>query len=65
MLKHIREAIKQSGVDPREITVEHRNPGHVTLVIRGRTVVASSSPKNETIAARNIAKDIRRCLTDV
>ena len=65
MLKHIREAIKQSGIDPREITVEYRNPGHVTLVVRGRAITASSSPKSETIAARNIAKDIRRCLTDV
>lgn len=64
MLKHIRDAIKQSGIDPSEVLVV---PGksHVVLHIRGRKVFASSSPKNPDLASRNIAKDIRNCLTQV
>lgn len=65
MLKHIRDAIKQSGIDPREVTFEAGRNAHIVLVVRGRKISASSSPKNATIAARNIAKDIRDCLTDV
>lgn len=65
MLKHIREAIKQSGVDPREITVDASGRSHVILHIRERKVSASASPKDATTAARRIAKDIRACLTNV
>lgn len=65
MLKHIREAIKQSGVDPTEITVDANGRSHIVLHIRGRKVSASASPKDATTAARRIAKDIRGCLTSV
>jgi len=65
MLKHIREAIKQSGVDPKEIAVENGSKGHVYLLVRGRRLTVSSSPSNHDTVVRRIAKDIRGCLTSV
>lgn len=62
MLKHIREAIKQSGADFKEITVQNGSKGHVYLLVRGRRITTSSSPSNHDTVVRRIAKDIRAAL---
>jgi hypothetical protein len=53
--KHIREAIRLSGVTPESITM---NGGHYKLSVCGRTITAAGSPKDPTIASRNIATDL-------
>jgi hypothetical protein len=59
MRRHIAEAIRLSGIDPREIEITQGRNGHIHLRRNGRLVVCSCSPKDETIAARNIAKELR------
>jgi hypothetical protein len=58
MMKHIREAIRLSGIPSGQIEVTV-SKGHVHLRRNGRLVVCSSTPKDATIAARNIASDLR------
>jgi hypothetical protein len=59
MIKHIRDAIRQSGVPPAEIG---RVPcsGHVVLVVKGVRIHCSSSPKNPVIATKKIANELSR-----
>jgi hypothetical protein len=58
--KHIREAIKLSGIDPREIEYITTGRGHIHLRRNGKLVVCSATPADETIAARNIANELRK-----
>jgi len=57
MLKHIREGIRLSGVDDFEY---HRGSKHPYLVVNGRKITCSASPKNPDHTAWNLAKDIQR-----
>jgi hypothetical protein len=60
VIKHIREAIRMSGLDPREIEYINTGRGHIHLRRNGRLVVCSITPKDGTIAARNIANELKR-----
>lgn len=59
MLKHIREAIRRSGVPPPEVVQGSYN-GHVLLSVKGQKIICSSSPRNPVIATKKIANDIAR-----
>jgi hypothetical protein len=60
MLKHVREGIRLSGIPPTEIECIVKRSGHVHLRRNGKLVVCSGSPADETIAARNIANELRK-----
>jgi hypothetical protein len=60
MMKHIREAIRLSGIPATEIEVSNTKKGHIHLRRNGRLIVCSSTPSDPTIAARNIANDLRK-----
>jgi hypothetical protein len=59
MMKHIRDAIELSGVPPSQVQNLNK-PGHVILVVNGRRISCSCSPKNAHIVSKKIAGDIRR-----
>lgn len=48
MMKHIRDAIELSGVPPSQVQSLNK-PGHVILVVNGRRILCSCSPKNTHI----------------
>jgi hypothetical protein len=58
-MKHIRDAIELSGVPPSQVR-RLDTPGHVILVVNGRRITCSSSPKNPHVVSKKIAGDIRR-----
>jgi hypothetical protein len=60
MMKHIREAIRLSGVPANEIEVSNTKKGHIHLRRNGRLVVCASSPKDPATAAARIANDLRK-----
>jgi len=56
----VREGIRLSGIPKSEIEYETKRSGHVHLRRNGKLVVCSGSPADETIAARNIANELKR-----
>jgi hypothetical protein len=55
--RHIRDALKRSGVDLIGACVTNR--GHLRLMTRGGVVFASWSPSDRN-AVRNVERDLRR-----
>jgi len=59
MLKHVREAIRLSGIPMSEIAYS-TSKGHIHLRVNGRLVVCASSPSNRDTSARVTAKQLIR-----
>lgn len=59
MLKHVREAIRMSGIPMSAIDYSTSN-GHIHLRVGGRLVVCASSPSNRDVTTRLIAKNLKR-----
>jgi hypothetical protein len=58
MLKHVREAIRMSGVPLSAINHTVHN-GHIHLWVYGHLVVCGSSPSDKDVAAKVTAKKIK------
>lgn len=56
-LKHVREAVRLAGAEGVEFCMGGKHP---FLLVNGRRVTVSASPKDPDFAARNIAKDIHK-----
>lgn len=65
MIKHIREALRLAGLRQSEVTFSRSPNGHphITVAATGKTVVASCSPRNPDMAARMLARDLMRALS--
>lgn len=61
MKKHVREAIRLAGLAPGQVEI-HQRGNHPYVVINGRKIFFSFSPKNSDHTTINIAKDIRKVL---
>jgi len=59
--KHIREAIRQAGVCLSDVTFKPR-PGHPLLLVDGRRISCSGTPKDPHTAALRIARDLRKAV---
>ena len=59
MLKHVKEAIRMSGVPVSAIDYSTSN-GHIHLRVNGRLVVCGSSPSDRDVSARLTAKQLKR-----
>lgn len=59
MLKHIRDAVRLAGLKPSEVEY-HRGKCHPYLIIKGKKITVSASPKEYDNAIKNIVRDIER-----
>ena len=60
-LKHVKEALKAVGLRSSDVEITD-SKGHVHIRYNGKLVSAAGTPKEPTIAARRIAKDLRRIM---
>ena len=65
MIKHIREALRLAGLRQSDVTFTRSPNGHphITVAATGKTVIASCSPRDPHAAARMLARDLMRALT--
>jgi len=61
MLKHIRDAVRMAGLAPGAVEY-HRGKRHPYLVVNGKRIIVSASPKEYDNAIKNIARDIERAM---
>lgn len=62
-LKHIREALRLAGLRQSEVVITRTGNGHTHLVVNGKTVIASCSPSDPHAAARMLARDLIRAIS--
>ena len=65
MIKHIREALRLAGLRQSDVVFTRSPNGHphITVAATGKTVVASCSPSNPHAAARMLARDLMRAVS--
>jgi hypothetical protein len=57
VLKHVRKALEIAG--PEGVAVHHGGK-HYYLIVNGKRIICSASPKNADHASLRIARDIKR-----
>ena len=64
MSKHIREALRLAGLKLSQVVITQNPHGHphITVLGTGKTITASSTPRNPDTALRLIARDLRSSL---
>lgn len=63
MTKHVRTALKMVGLKLSEVVITRTGTGHSHILVNGRTVVCSCTPRSPETASKLIARDLRRALS--
>lgn len=61
--KHVREALRRAGLRQSDVTITCTGNGHPHIVVGGRTVITSSSPRDHDVATRILAKKLLRAVS--